>query len=116
MKIAMGSASCTFVNSTSNDTSFSGFACHGHTYQGGKLYDQKIQQDSVDVEVPTPPPTCDSLFTVSGSTITRDSAFPLTIIFAVSPPQQRVLPGVPGFHEHGDRRLLSSVRISPVLA
>ncbi len=82
MKIAQGSASCTYTNSTSNDSSFNSYSCNGHTYQGGSAYGAVIQQDGVTVPTLSSP-TCDSLFTVQGSTIVRDTSL-VTLLFAVS--------------------------------
>jgi hypothetical protein len=83
MRIQQGSASCTFSNSTSSDSSFNSFPCNGHTYQGGAADGAVIQQDGTTVPTLSSPPTCDSLFTVQGSTIVRDSS-QITLLFAVS--------------------------------
>jgi hypothetical protein len=82
-RIQQGSASCTFTNSTSNDSSFNSFVCNGHTYQGGSAYGAVIQQDGVTVPGYNVG-TCDQLFTVQGSTIVEDSPGTATILFAVS--------------------------------
>src|SRR3954465_15423165 len=46
-RIQQGSASCTFTNSTSSDSSFNSYVCNGHTYQGGSAVGSVIQQDGV---------------------------------------------------------------------
>jgi len=82
-RIQQGSASCTFTNSTSNDSSFNSYACNGHTYQGGSTFGAVIQQDGVTVPGYNVG-TCDQLFTVQGSTIVEDVPGTATIVFAVS--------------------------------
>jgi hypothetical protein len=82
-RIDQGSASCTFTNSTSNDSSFNSYVCNGHTYQGGSAYGSVIQQDGATVPGYNVG-TCDQLFTVQGSTIVEDSPGTATIVFAVS--------------------------------
>ncbi len=111
-RIQQGSASCTFTNSTSNDSSFNSFVCNGHTYQGGSAYGAVIQQDGVTVPGYNVG-TCDQLFTVQGSTIVEDSPGTATIVFAVSAPRRvrrlaglEVLPGVPGADGHLRHRRL----------
>lgn len=88
MKIDRGSASCTFDNSTSNDASFSSIACGSYRYRGGKDYGKKVQYSADGgshwFNVPVyPTGSCDSFFTVTGTTITRDTSN-VSIIFAVS--------------------------------
>ena len=88
MKIAQDSASCSFTNSTSNDTSFNSYSCGVYQYRGGRDYGAKIQYSSDggksyrNVSV-YPSGTCDKLFTVSGTTITRLDAN-ASIIFGTS--------------------------------
>lgn len=88
MKIDKGSASCSFTNSTSNDTSFSSYACGVYKYRGGSSYGAKVQYSSDNgahwSNVPAyPTGTCDSLFTVGGTTVTVDNSS-VSIIFATS--------------------------------
>lgn len=88
MKIDKGSASCSFTNSTSNDTSFSSYSCGVYQYRGGKDYASRVQYSSNGGKnfqsVPVyPSGTCDKMFTVSGTTITRLDGN-VSIIFATS--------------------------------
>jgi hypothetical protein len=86
MKIAQGSASCSFDNSTSNDSDMGTpeFPCGTHSYTGGNLHNNQIWQDGGPVSDAFPGPlTCDDLFSISGSTITRKTTA-VDIIFGVS--------------------------------
>jgi hypothetical protein len=82
MKIQSGSASCAGDDSTSSDSEMSSFPCGGHTYDIPVTH--IVRQDgSAITPYPGGSAACDALFTVSGSTITRDNAG-VTILFAVS--------------------------------
>lgn len=90
MKIAQGSASCTFDDSTSNDTSFSNSVCGSYTYAGGKDFGKEVvyklngAPSYGNFAAYPGGQTCSpGLFTVSNTTITTNDAN-VQIIFAVS--------------------------------
>jgi hypothetical protein len=85
MKIEQGSASCSFSNTTSNDGTFTGYPCGTSTYSGGAgpPYNQSIFNQDGQIPGYPGPQTCDSLFTISDTTITRKDPA-VSIIFAVS--------------------------------
>src|SRR5439155_21213050 len=68
-RIGLGESVCSFVNSTSNDSSFDSYACNGHTYQGGSSFGAVIQQDGTTVPVYPGPHACSDLFLIQNATI-----------------------------------------------
>jgi hypothetical protein len=97
MRIAQGSASCSFDNSTSSDDDMTrggtgcatvtgpDFPCGGHAYTGGNCHNTTIWQDGSPVSTAVPSGTsCDSLFTIQNCVVTVKNSSTTQILFAVS--------------------------------